>query len=64
MTDILKMCSCGGTPKIMMFDRKYQTYESSGVSVAYYVICQSCKKCTNDNYSKIEAIGEWNEENP
>jgi hypothetical protein len=63
MSDILKLCRCGGIPTVMMFNRPYQTDQISGTSTAYYIECQSCGKITNDNYSKFEAICEWNDLN-
>lgn len=60
MSDILKLCKCGGIPQMHIFNRSYQTNELSGISIAYYVECPWCKRITNDNYSKFEAINEWN----
>lgn len=63
MTDILKLCKCGGIPKIGMYKRKYETAEYSGESIAYYVECSKCKADTIGHYSKFDAINEWNDMN-
>jgi len=63
MSDILKLCNCGSIPKVMMFNRPYQTDQISGTDTAYYIECKACGKITNDNYSKFEAICEWNDLN-
>ncbi len=63
MTDILKLCKCGGTPEFRMYSRKYEVFDMSGESIAYYIECQICKATTMGCYSKIQSINEWNDMN-
>jgi hypothetical protein len=63
MPDELKLCKCGGMPKIGIYERKYEVFDMSGESIAYYIECQTCKTSTMGSYSKIQSINEWNDMN-